>query len=51
MDFFPNTSPYKIFDNKWVFKIKYNIDGNVVKYKARLIANYFQKIERVNHLK
>lgn len=30
-------------DSKWVFKIKRNCDGNLVKYKARLVARGFNQ--------
>jgi hypothetical protein len=28
----------KLVSSKWVFKIKYNPDGNISKYKAHLVA-------------
>lgn len=31
----------KIIGNKWVFRIKYNPDGSISKYEARLIAKGF----------
>jgi hypothetical protein len=37
-----------IIDCKWVFKIKYNVDGTLDKYKGRLVAKGFnQRYDRL----
>lgn len=40
---------YKIADKKCVYKVKYNTNGSVEKYKARLIAKGFQQIVGLNY--
>ena len=32
-------------ENKWIFKKKTNVDGNVTVYKARLVAKGFQQVQ------
>ena len=38
----PFTKGMNVVDNKWVFLLKYNVDGSVQRYKARLSAKGFQ---------
>ncbi|KAH9647735.1 retrovirus-related pol polyprotein from transposon RE1 [Citrus sinensis] len=42
-------TPVKIVGNKWVFRIKYNSDGSVSRYKARLVANGFHQTHGVDY--
>lgn len=37
----PRVVDHHVFDNKWVYKVKYNIDNSVAKYKAILVAKEF----------
>ena len=37
-DLVPYQSKYNFVGNKWVFKLKYNSDGSLNNYKARLVA-------------
>ena len=34
---------------KWVFKVKRNARGKIIKYKARLVARGFQQVEGINY--
>jgi len=34
----------KILDCKWIFTVKYNVDGKIDRYKARLVAQGFTNI-------
>ena len=43
------TAPVKVVGNKWVFRIKYNPDGSILKYKARLVAKGFHQIYGVDY--
>lgn len=39
----------KVIDNKWVFKIKRNPNGSVVRYKARLVARGFNQQHGIDY--
>ncbi|KAH9650410.1 retrovirus-related pol polyprotein from transposon RE2 [Citrus sinensis] len=45
----PRQADQHVVRNKWVYRIKYNIDGSVAKYKARLVAKGFQQVAGVNY--
>lgn len=34
----------KVIGSKWIFKVKYNSDGLVARFKARLVAQGFSQI-------
>lgn len=34
----PNNQNYKVIGNKWVYRVKYNPDDTINKYKARLVV-------------
>ena len=34
---------------KWIFKVKYNPDGTVERFKARLVAQEYTQEERVDY--
>ncbi|KAH9761225.1 hypothetical protein KPL70_000416 [Citrus sinensis] len=44
----PDT-PVKIVGNKWVFRIKYNSDGSLSRYKARLVVKGFHQTQGVDY--
>lgn len=43
------STPVKVIDNKWVFRIKYNIDGSISRYKASLVAKSFSQTQDVDY--
>ena len=45
----PKQAYQHVVGSKWVYRIKYNIDGSVAKYKAILVAKGFQQVARVNY--
>ena len=44
----PFNKKMKVVDNKWVFRIKYYVDGSIQRYKARLVAKGFQQTPGVD---
>ena len=36
-------------ENKWIFKKKREVDGNVTIYKARLVAKGFRQVQGVDY--
>ena len=36
-------------ENKWIFKRKTDVDGNVTVYKARLVAKGFRQVQGVEY--
>ncbi|KAH9673912.1 retrovirus-related pol polyprotein from transposon RE1 [Citrus sinensis] len=44
----PREQAGKIVGNKWVFRVKYNPDGSISKYKARLVAKSFHQTQEVD---
>ncbi|KAI0996392.1 hypothetical protein K3495_g11788 [Podosphaera aphanis] len=43
-DVVPRPQKRNIVGSKWVFKIKYNADGSIERYKARLVAQGFSRL-------
>lgn len=43
------SSLVKVIENKWVFRIKYNPDGSISKYKDRLVAKDFAQTQGVDY--
>ena len=39
----------RCFDSKWIFKIKRYPDGNIQRYKARVVARGFSQVEGVDY--
>lgn len=39
----------KVIDNKWVFKIKTDMNGNATRYKARLVARGFSQTKNIDY--
>ena len=44
----PREQAGKIVENKWVFRVKYNPDGSISKYKARLVEKGFHQTQGVD---
>lgn len=38
----------KLVGSKWIFKIKFNSDGSLDRYKARLVAQGFSQVEGID---
>lgn len=41
-----NLPPHvKCIGSKWIFKVKYKVDGTIERYRARLVARIYNQIE------
>lgn len=40
-DLFPYSTLRNVIGNKWVYKVKFNLEGEIYKYKERLVAKLF----------
>jgi hypothetical protein len=45
----PHHAGRKLVDSKWVFKLKRDSDGNIARYKARLVARGFTQEHGVDY--
>lgn len=43
------TASVKVVGNKWVFRIKYNPDDSIFRYKAKLVAKGFHQTQRMDY--
>lgn len=43
----PHESHFNVVGNKWVFKVKFNSDGTLQRYKGRLVAKGFHQTPRI----
>ena len=39
----------RAIENKWIFKKKIDVDGNVTVYKARIVAKGFRQVQGVDY--
>lgn len=42
---------YIAINSKWVYKIKYELQGDMLQYKARWVVRGFQQKESINYVK
>lgn len=45
----PRPKGKSIVSSKWLFKIKYSVDGSIEKFKARFVAHGFYQKEGINY--
>jgi hypothetical protein len=46
--FTPLPSIHKPLSCKWIFMIKYNVNGSMAKHKAHLVAKAFTQVEGID---
>ena len=46
--YIPLLNNQKAIDYNWVFKVKYNLDGSIERYKARLVIQRFFQVHRID---
>jgi hypothetical protein len=39
---------HKLVSYKWIFEIKYNVDGSMARYKVDLVAKGFLEVEGID---
>ena len=49
-DLVPFSYEMNLIDCKWVFRVKYNPDGSILKHKARLVAKGFLQNPGINYV-
>ena len=45
----PRPEGKSMVTSKWLYKIKYVVDGNIKKYKARFVSRGFSQVEGVDY--
>ena len=45
----PRPGNRSVVGSRWIYKIKYVVDGNVDKYKARFVAKYYAQKKRIDY--
>ena len=48
--YIPLPDNQKAISSKWVFKVKYNSDGSIKRYKARLVAQGFSQVHGIDYM-
>jgi hypothetical protein len=46
---YPRPLHKHVVKNKWVYKLKRNLDGSIDRYKARLVAKRFEQIPDIDY--